>query len=389
MATTAADEQSAQTLHALACAAGQRVAFSVEALRELLENLSVRRPLVVIDRTALEATNAADRLHASLTGTSASEFGAFHPNPAVADALAAGQQARAHKADGVVAIGGGSCIDTAKVAALSATRGPEREAWLAVNEAPLPLPIVAIPTTSGSGAEATCFAAVYDNTAHGPRKQSIENPGVRPAAVVLDATLHRAMPPRLAACTGLDALCQAAESLWAKAATAQSAAFARAAGLAASGHLEPSVLQAGLHDRRVVMLAAYLAGCAINQSRTTLPHALSYAITTRHGIPHGHAVALTLGFVARANANAGGPAADAVAELARWLRCDTAGIPDHLAGLLRRLGLPASLREAGVPRRDLQMIAESVDPLRASNNPAALTQTQLHQLLDHAWAGSS
>lgn len=172
------------------------------------------------------------------------------------------------KIDAFIAVGGGTAIDTTKL-----IRGIEGD---------LP-PFLAAPTTAGTGAEATRFAVYYD---HG-RKKSADDERYLPTDALLVPAFAMTQTPYQRASTEFDAYAQAVESLWAVGATDESRAFARKAlGLMASGEQ---------------MLGSYWAGRAIDISRTTAAHALSYYMTSHYGIPHGHAVYMMFPYVCRAN----------------------------------------------------------------------------------------
>jgi alcohol dehydrogenase class IV len=216
-----------------------------------------------------------------------------------------------------------------------------------------------------------------------------------PAKVILDARFHEKMPAKLAASTGLDALAQALESIWAVGASSESVAYATDAGRVIVRHLVPSVIEGRVDSRRRMMQAAHEAGRAINISKTTASHALSYAMTTLFGLPHGLAVALTLGELTAFNA--GVTSADCldprgpdvvqsrVRRAAALLGATPGTLGDALRGLLRQLGVPATLEEAGVPERALDELAGAVDAVRLTNNPRRATHDELVGLLRRSW----
>jgi alcohol dehydrogenase class IV len=150
-------------------------------------------------------------------------------------------------------------------------------------------PLIAIPTTSGTGTEATCFAVVYiDKT-----KYSLKHSSILPDYTIIDPTLTHAMPPLVTAATGMDALAQAIESYWGVKSTHESQAYAREAITLTLAYLK-AACQNEVEARDAMSRAANLAGKAINLTETTACHAVSYPITSYFNVPHGHAVALTL-----------------------------------------------------------------------------------------------
>lgn len=187
---------------------------------------------------------------------------------------------RSNHPDCIVAIGGGSVMDLAKGVIY---RHIQRE------KAAKPL-FIAIPTTGGSGSEATCIAVVYDNK----KKQSLENNMFMPDIAILDPQLSLSLPAVQTAISGIDAFAQAIESFWSIHATHQSRSFAREAITILMEYLPRAVQAPTLLIREKVLWASHLAGKAINITRTTGPHALSYFLTANYNIPHGQAVALFL-----------------------------------------------------------------------------------------------
>jgi alcohol dehydrogenase len=377
-------------------ASTQHVADELGGLRGLLDMLQARRVFIVIARNALEASGLGDELAEQLAGLEVVSFDEFSPNPTSDQAGNAIRQAAELRAQVIVGVGGGSCLDIAKLAALGArqahaadqiTRGRH------VDHAD-PLPLIAVPTTSGSGSEATHFAALWADG----RKISVAHARLRPCAVVLDARFHRAMPRSLAAVCGLDALGQAMESLWAVGSTTESMRYAHAALRLVADNLHTSVQDATPASRTAMMVGAHLAGRAINISKTTASHALSYELTRRFGLAHGHGVALTLGHVGCANADVSqNSCADVRGTLhvrrmiklcADGLRCRVDELPLRIEGLIAGLGLPATLRSAGVDEGALPDLAEAVDPVRLRNNPRRFSMLELEAVLRQAYLGA-
>jgi alcohol dehydrogenase len=373
---------------------GQLLADSLLELPAILDALNCRRVLLVLDRGASRASGA-DRLLPDLLGSRlAGVFDDFSPNPVCSQPLAAARCALDLGADSMLAFGGGSGMDVAKVGALAAGTPAHAEQLVhgVYLEGATPLPIVAIPTTSGTGSEATHFSAVYVDG----RKISVAHHAMRPRGVVLDPDLHATMPAFVAATTGLDALCQATESIWAVGATDASIEHAIAAQAVLTKHLVSSVRRAERTDRERVMWGAHWAGQAINISKTTASHALSYELTTRFGIAHGLGVALTLGHVAAFNANVSD--ADCThprgAALVRHrveqsvrgvFNCDPDHMPARVRELLIELNLPACLRDAGVTEDSLAPMAETVDTVRLSNNPRRVGFQDALRILHNAF----
>ncbi len=207
-----------------------------------------------------------------------SEFEEFTENPKRSDVdkgLAVFNNARA---DVMIAVGGGSALDMAKLIRHYSGRA---------------IKLVALPTTAGTGAESTRFAVCYIEGV----KHSISDDTILPDEAILYPPFTYGNGQYLTACTGFDALAQAIEAYWNIHATDESDGYAIEAikmiyGLLPKAHLNDA-------DRENLLLGANLAGRAINITRTTVPHALSYTLTSKYGYPHGHAVALTFPFFVR------------------------------------------------------------------------------------------
>lgn len=158
-------------------------------------------------------------------------------------------------------------------------------------------PLAAIPTTSGTGSEATHFAVVYLEG----KKYSLAHPAILPDYVVLDPGLTEGMSSYLTACTAMDALCQAIESFWSVNATEESTVFSRRGVELAIKYIKKAVLNPDRESREALQQAAYYAGKGINLAKTTAAHAFSYYLTSEYGIPHGQAVGLLMGWVFQNN----------------------------------------------------------------------------------------
>lgn len=186
--------------------------------------------------------------------------------------------------DGFIAVGGGTTIDTTKLLNLAIVSQKPVKTLLTEKTAPESLkPCLAVPTTAGTGAEATRFAVCYD----GEMKYSIDFEVIRPSDVAIVPEFTATLPVYQKLSTNFDAYAQAVESLWAKGATEESKVYANRA------------LELMKEDNWPE--ASYWAGRAIDISRTTAAHALSYYLTSHYGIPHGHAVYMVFEYICRNN----------------------------------------------------------------------------------------
>ena len=372
----------------------QSVSFGFGALAKLprvLARLRAKRVFLVTGNASYTASGLDAALRAALPADTILRFSEFSENPKIEDVAGGVAALRSDRFDVVVGAGGGSAIDMAKLVNLFAHQRVEPRQLLD-RSAKLEhrgLPLVAIPTTAGSGSEATHFGVLYVDGV----KHSIASPAMLPTFAIVDPALTRSLPPRLTAITGMDALAQAIESYWCVHSTEESKSYARRAISLVLDHLAAAVRRPSDVDRRAMSKAAHLAGRAINVSRTTGPHALSYALTAHYGIRHGHAVALTLGefFVFNrgvsdrdvTDARGAGYVRGAIDDLAAQMGCrDAAECRSRLHELMHSIGLPTRLGELGISAGEaVNLVAENVNVERLRNNPRAMTAEQLHELV--------
>ncbi len=260
---------------------------------EVLTALNANKLLLVTGQNSYSSCGAKQVFTKLLAPYDVATFDNFSPNPEFEEALEGARLCRDTGAEAIIAIGGGSAIDIAKsIAAFNTVPGNEKA--LATGKTKLSsatLPVIVIPTTAGTGSESTHFAVIYVDG----KKYSLASPLLMPAVAILDPQFTDALPRYITACTGFDALCQAVESFWATGATTTSRGYAQQAISLLVPNLRKVVNQPDRDSREKILRAANFAGKAIDISKTTAPHALSYTITSLFGVPHGHAVAMTLG----------------------------------------------------------------------------------------------
>ena len=323
-------------------------------INALLAELAVQRPLLVCSQRA-----AAD--FTARTGMTMPCFSSFHPNPDLADAIVGADVYREMGCDGLISVGGGSAMDTAKAIKALLLAGSME----AVRISSLPvgnLPHIAIPGTAGTGAEATPIAVVYENN----EKLSLDHPSLLPEAIVLDSSLLDTLPLYHKKACALDTLCQGIESYWAVKASEESRIHAERAILGVLRNLKVYLAgDAAASD--AVLEAAYASGCAIRISRTTAAHAMSYQITKRIGPAHGHACMLTLPHLWRRMGDA--PIIAALNAL-----IGTADGVELLQGLLAATDM---LPDAVPDDATLDALTASVNVQRLGNHPQKLTAEEL------------
>jgi alcohol dehydrogenase class IV len=306
------------------------------------ELLKDKKPLLVCD-------DAFDLFDISFP-CEVTRFSDFTSNPVYEDIMSGVDVLRKNECDFIVAIGGGSSIDTAK-----AIKYFDRTN----------LPFMAVPTTSGTGSESTHFAAIYKNG----EKESIADERLLPEYIILQADLLKTLPLYQKKCTMLDALCQAIESWWSKRATQNSILYSKEAIELILGNMK-SYLQNDDAGNEKMLFASNLAGKAINITTTTAPHAMSYKLTTLYGLPHGHAVAICLPKVWRRMKNYD----DIANALVRTTHGDAISFFEDM---LQKLDIqpPQNAQED-----DLEILTNSVNLQRLSNNPVQFTKDTIRQL---------
>lgn len=335
------------------------------------------RRMLLVTTAGMTRRGAVQGLREVCNGAIAAVHDGVVPNPemSVLDALAV--RYRSGGFDALVALGGGSALDTAKIlnVLLSAPTTFTLRAHF-IEGKPIPeapaLPVIAIPTTAGTGSEVTPFATVWDASAG--RKYSLAHPRMFPALALLDPDLTRDLPWEVTLATGLDALCQAFESIWNRNANPITVGFAmRSVRLAWPALQEGRALMASPMLRAELMEASLLAGLAISHTRTALCHSMSYPITARFGLPHGLACAFTMPAVLRLNA-----AADDGRLAALAAQQGFASMPQFAAALeslLTTCGLDGFLAAYGLTAERVRaLVPEMYHPDRADNNlrPAGL-----------------
>ena len=222
-------------------------------------------------------------------GVKVIRFMDFAPNPLYESVVQGVEQFRYERCNGIIAVGGGSAMDVAKCIKLYSNmtgNGADGD-FLQQKILPNEIPFLAIPTTAGTGSEATRYAVIY----YGGAKQSITDSSCIPGTVLMDSSVLKTLPAYQKKSTMMDALCHAIESFWSLNSTEESKAFSREA-IALIMSSKDAYL-ANMEEGNAAMLhSANLAGRAINITQTTAGHAMCYKITSIFGCAHGHAAAL-------------------------------------------------------------------------------------------------
>jgi alcohol dehydrogenase class IV len=364
---------------------------TLERIAGIAAETKAKRIFLVGDSVAYGASGAEQVINTRLASLDITVFFDFALNPRIEDVEKGVDILRGGEFDLVIAVGGGSVIDMAKLVNIFGTNKDEAVRYVR-KEVPIEkrgLPLVAVPTTAGSGSEATHFAVVYLDR----QKYSVAHEYILPTYCIVDPALTMSLPASVAASSGIDALAQGMESYWSVNSTDESRAYSASAVELARDHLVASVRHPDRVSRDAMTRAAHFGGKAINISKTTGPHAFSYYLTSHYGVPHGNAVALTLGKFLRFNSRVseddvtdrrGAEHVKAVIDdILRLLKVRDvdAGVA-LIEDLIARIGLETELKNVGLYGDDeIAGFTASINLERLKNNPRRVEAKDVPMIL--------
>jgi len=356
------------------------------------------RAFLVTGSRALERQGVIEEITSSLrqAGLAVVSLAGVSREPEVTDVDRAVDNILGHgprSGDLILAVGGGSAIDLAKaVAALATNRlGTSVAGYLEgvgkglKIETP-PLPVLALPTTAGTGSEATKNAVI--SSTNPPYKKSLRSELMIPRAVLIDPELTVGLPPHVTAHTGMDAITQLIESYISRRAQPIPQALALDGLARALPAIERAVTNGSDRPAREAMAyAAYLSGVALANSGLGFAHGVAAALGIHCGMPHGLACAMMLPTALRINRDV------RTVELARlWTLVDPASrlsngdaadrFIEHIAGIARRIGIPSRLSAVGVDRAAIPALVKSSRGNSMDGNPRDVSDEELTQLLE-------
>jgi alcohol dehydrogenase len=365
----------------------------VEMLGALAGEVGARRALVVSD-PGIVAAGHTERGLESLrkAGIEPFLFDGVHENPTTDDVDAGLAVAKRYQPEVLVGLGGGSSMDCAKGINFLYTNGGRMHDYWGTGKATREmLPMIAVPTTAGTGSESQSYALISDSKTHIKMACGDKKAACRMA--ILDPELTVTQPAKVTALTGLDAVVHAVETYVTKRRNPVSLAFSRESWrLLESNFVRVLENPADLDARGAMQLGACFAGWAIENSMLGAAHALANPLTAHFNVPHGLAVGIMLPHVVRFNGEEcggwygellhasvgqnGAPQPDAGA----------AGLADFLLDLVRKADLPTQLRNCGVTVEPLpQMAAEAAKQWTAGHNPRSVGEADLQRMYEAAW----
>jgi alcohol dehydrogenase class IV len=371
-----------------------RVVFgpgTLSRLGELSRELGGQRVLLVTD-PGLEAAGHPQRAAAALEDARlhVTVFGGVEENPTTKHVEAGLAVAKQNHIDFLVAVGGGSAMDTAKGINFLYTNGGRMADYWGASKATKPmLPSIGVPTTAGTGSEAQSYALIADPESH--IKMACGDKKVAFRATILDPLVTVTQPAHVTADTGLDAISHALESYVTSKRNPLAQLFAREAWRLLAANLETVLRQPGhLEARAAMQLGAHYAGLAIENSMLGATHALANPLTAHYGLAHGLAICLMLPHVVRYNAVTVGSLYDDLAGDAGLANGDATHAGELLAGrvdsLARAAGLPRRLSDCGVSRGILPVLAdEAAQQWTGKFNPRPVGYEELLGLYEGAY----
>jgi len=366
---------------------------TVEKVGEKTKELGKSRALIITDKGIVGA-GLLERVLTPLeqAGVQAHIFDQIEPNPRDHTVVKAFEFGKKKKCELIIGLGGGSPIDAAKaVGVLMSNPGPLQDylRGTAVKN-PLP-PLIAIPTTAGTGSEVTQFSVVTDTERS--FKTGIGSPLLMPKVAIVDPSLMESMPPSLAAATGMDALTHAIEAFVSVNSQPFSDAMALHAIRLIGTYLRPSVANGSDQEARSQMaMASTLAGVAFSNAGVGLVHAMSHPLGGRFDVPHGVGNAILLPFVMQFNLIARlerfGQVAQALGEKVEKLSAVGAGkkAVEAVMQLSADIGIPGHLSGVSVKAEGLPLVAaDALNMKRAiSSNPRVVKQEEIEKLYREA-----
>jgi alcohol dehydrogenase len=365
-----------------------------ERAGELVREFGAKRVLLVTDSGIVQAGHAKQiQKNIEAAGLEVALFDHSDENPTTGTVDRCVEFARAAKVDFIVGLGGGSSMDTAKGSNFILTNGGRIQDYWGSGKAKKPLlPLIAIPTTAGTGSECQSYALIADEKTHA--KMACGDPKAAASVAILDPLLTLSQPARVTACTGIDTITHAVETAVTKKRNALSLIYSHEAfKMSVASFAQVCQTPGDLDARSRMLLAAAFAGTAIENSMLGAAHSCANPLTAHYGLVHGQAVGIMLPHVVRFNAE-DPEARRAYAELASApeLACVSEGEDYAVDALIARLEsflnlakMPRSLLDCGLKESDIPTLAEEASKQWTANfNPRQVTVRDFIQLYETA-----
>jgi len=355
---------------------------SIDNLNKILKIEKPKKVFLVTGKDSFEKCGAKKEINKILTYAKCkfNYFSDFSPNPKLQEIQRGYKQFRESNYELIIGVGGGSSIDVSKAIKMFYFQDVQKK-----------IPLIAIPTTNGSGSEATYFIVYYK----GKKKQSKGNQKITlPDYVICDSQFSMFLPKKIAASTGMDALSQAVESYWSINSNEESKKIAEKSIKLSINNLEKSVNNPSRKTRENMMKAANLAGKVINITKTTACHSISYPLTSYFNISHGHAVGLTLAEILVYNSQVSSAncldkrgvnyVKKTINDLTILIgKNNPYEAKNKIQELMQNIGLETKLSQLGLKKEDINIIIKNVfKSERIKNNPRDLKKKNIKEILE-------
>lgn len=352
----------------------------VNELKTVAADMGCKRGLLVSDPFFMKS-GLAQKIVDSSEGALVSIYSNVSQNPEVTEVDACAAQIKANDIDFLVALGGGSALDCAKASGSICFTEDSIRRYHGTGVA-MPqkhLPLIAIPTTAGTGSEVTCVSVLSDHELG--KKGPIVSNGFYPSIALIDPELTYTLPPYMTASTGIDVLCHAVEGFWSKGHQPICDALALHATKIVFKYLRTAVAEPSNKEARAKMAeASVIAGLAFTLPKTTSSHACSFPLTNLLHIPHGEACGLTLDYFARMNADAQD---GRIHEFARELGFkDMYDMADAIHQLKKDIGLLCDLKKFNLTDSQVDDLVRISRHPNLYNNPVDITDEQLCEMYE-------
>lgn len=363
----------------------------IRKIEDTIQLCKAKRIFLVTGKKSFELAGLGKKVEKMIKKIPSFRYSEFSQNPKYEDVLIGIKKVKEFSPDLIIGIGGGSVLDMAKL--LSVLSGAEvNPLSIITGQEPIlgrRVKLVLVPTTAGSGSECTHFAVVYLNG----EKYSVVSKFLLPDYTVVDPELTYTLTKELTAITAFDALSHAIESYWSVASTGESRKYASSSIRSIVKIFDKLIIAPDEKIREIMMLASHQSGLAINITKTTAAHALSYGFTTHYNIPHGQAVMLTLPSLFSHNALAGeaelNPAISIsdykarISELCDLLMTRDANEATHkLEEMIKKSGLAYRLKSKSEDiEKEVSGLVSEVNIERLQNNPVIITEENLQDIV--------
>ncbi|MBT5424366.1 iron-containing alcohol dehydrogenase, partial [archaeon] len=357
-------------------------------IKKIILKLKPKNVLIVTGQKSYTISKA-HKIEEFMQKTIFERFNNFSTNLKLSEMKIGIEHVKKQKYDLIIAIGGGSVIDCAKLISMSNGINSDNSV-LSISQLRTieKIPLLAIPTTAGTGSESTSFSVVYDKGI----KKSINHIQMLPDFVILDPMFLKSMNHELRAVTILDALSQGIESYWSINSTKESREYAKEAIqriLNNYNNISNDLTEEKLYE---FLVASNFSGRAINISKTTLPHALSYWFTSNKNVPHGLAVFLSLPYFFKSNfilteKNVNDKRGIEFTKKRLYDLCDILGVEtpqegkDKLINIAKELRIELKLSKYNVSKSEIKEIINNINTERMKNNPRKYDVEELKEIL--------